>query len=216
MSNNVIRVVTVDDHPCVREGIKCVLRDVADMEVVGEAGDGQQAQSLLRACTADVVLLDISMPGRGGFDVLVQIRKEMPGLKVLMLSMHEEEQFALRALKCGAAGYLSKQVVASELLTAIRHVASGRKYVTPSLAEVLANQAGDEDRSAPHESLSHREFETLIKLASGKRPVDIASELSLSIKTVSAYRSRLLAKMKMKHNGELMHYAITHGLINNL
>lgn len=214
MSDHPIRVVTVDDHPFVREGIRHVVNDAGDMTFAGEAADGQQALTLLRSCAADVVLLDISMPGRSGFDLLAQIRKEFPGLKVLMLSMHEEQQFAVRALKCGAAGFLSKHIHPGELLAAVRHVVSGRKYITPTLAEALAQLAGDGDNPAPHELLSNREFETLIKLASGKRPVDIASELSLSIKTVSQYRTRLLAKMKLWHNGELMHYAITHGLID--
>jgi DNA-binding NarL/FixJ family response regulator len=154
------------------------------------------------------------MPDRSGIEVLKQIRKEKPALAVLMLSMHREDQYAVRALKAGASGYLNKQSAPAELVNAIRQVASGRKYISPELAQQLANQVSDDRDEVLHESLSDREFQTLTMIASGMAVSDIAAELALSVKTVSMYRSRLLAKMRLRHNAELTHYAIKHKLVD--
>ncbi|MEC4721792.1 response regulator transcription factor [Noviherbaspirillum sp. CPCC 100848] len=211
---NPIRIIIADDHAIVREGLKQILADSADMVVSGDAENGADAVKLARQGDADVLLLDISMPDRSGIDVLKQIKKEVPRLAVLMLSMHREDQYAIRSLKAGAAGYLNKQSAPAELVDAIRQVASGRKYISAALAQELANQVGDENRAVPpHETLSDREYQTMIMIASGKTVSDIAGELSLSVKTISMYRSRLLQKMKLRHNAELTHYAIKNQLV---
>jgi DNA-binding NarL/FixJ family response regulator len=209
-----IRILIADDHAIVREGLKQILADTKDIVVAGDADSGNEAIRLARKGECDVLLLDISMPDRNGIDVLKQIRKEAPKTAVLMLSMHREDQYAIRSLKAGAAGYLNKQSAPAELVDAIRQVAAGRKYITPALAQELANQLGDDNREArPHETLSDREYQTLVMIASGKTVSDIAAELSLSVKTISMYRSRLLQKMKLRHNAELTHYAIKNGLV---
>jgi DNA-binding NarL/FixJ family response regulator len=208
-----IRVLIADDHAIVREGLKQILADTKDIVVAGEAEDGLDAVKLVRKGKCDVLLLDISMPDRNGIEVLKQVRKEFPKMIVLMLTMHREDQYAIRALKAGAAGYLNKQSAPAELVNAIRQVAGGRKYISPTLAQELANQVG-EDREVPlHETLSDREFQTLTMIASGKTVSDIAAELLLSVKTISMYRSRLLQKMKLRHNAELTHYAIKNHLV---
>jgi two-component system invasion response regulator UvrY len=166
----------------------------------------------LRDGSFDLVLMDVSMPDRNGIDTLKLVRKEFPKLPVLVLSMHPEEQYAIRALKAGASGYLTKQSAPEQLVTAIRQVASGKKYVSPSLAMELANAITDDDERPPHEKLSDREYQTLVMIASGKTLTQIGEELSLSVKTVSVYRARLLEKMRMKNNAELTHYGLKHGL----
>jgi two-component system, NarL family, invasion response regulator UvrY len=209
-----IRVLIADDHAIVREGLKQILADTRDMVVAGYAENGLDAIRLARSAGADVLLLDISMPDKNGIDVLKQIRKDAPRTAVLMLSMHREDQYAIRSLKAGAAGYMNKQSAPAELVDAIRVVASGRKYISQALAQELANQVGDENREVPpHELLSDREYQTLVMIASGKTVSDIAAELALSVKTVSMYRSRLLQKMKLRHNAELTHYAIKNQLV---
>ena len=208
-----LRVLIADDHAIVREGLKQILADSKDIIVSGEAKNGIEAIKLTREGNCDVVLMDISMPDRSGIDVLKQIKKEMPQLAVLMLSMHREDLYAIRSLKAGAAGYLNKQSAPSELVNAIRMVAQGMKYISPELAQVLARQIGDDQDAPLHESLSDREYQTLTMIASGKSVSDIAGELSLSVKTVSEYRSRLLTKMKLKNSAELTHYAIKHRLV---
>ncbi len=209
-----IRILIADDHAIVREGVKQILADTGDIIVAGEAENGSDAIKLARNKDADVLLLDISMSDRSGIDVLKHIKKESPKLAVLMLSMHREDQYAIRSLKAGAAGYLNKQSAPAELVDAIRLVASGRKYISPALAQELANQVGDEHREVPlHEMLSDREYQTLIMIASGKTVSDIAAELTLSVKTISMYRSRVLQKMKLRHNAELTHYAIKNHLV---
>jgi len=209
-----IRVLIADDHAIVREGLKQILADTTNIVVEGEAENGLSAVQLVRGCDSHVLLLDISMPDRSGIEVLKQIRKEKPALAVLMLSMHREDQYAVRALKAGASGYLNKQSAPAELVNAIRQVASGRKYISPELAQQLANQVSDDRDEVLHESLSDREFQTLTMIASGMAVSDIAAELALSVKTVSMYRSRLLAKMRLRHNAELTHYAIKHKLVD--
>nr|WP_314544481.1 response regulator transcription factor [uncultured Massilia sp.] len=209
-----IRVFIADDHAIVREGLKQILAEQRDIAVAGEAETGLDAVKLFRKSRCNVLLLDISLPDRNGIEVLKQIKKDKPELAVLMLSMHREDQYAIRALKAGAAGYLTKQSAPRELVTAIRQVASGQRYVSPQLAQVLAAQVGDGHEAAPHEGLSDREYQTLTMIASGKTVSEIAGELSLSVKTVSEYRSRLLSKMKLKTSAELTHYAIRNQLVD--
>jgi two-component system invasion response regulator UvrY len=208
-----IKVLIADDHAIVREGLKQILADTKDIIVAGDAENGLDTIKLVRKGKSDVLLLDISMPDRSGIDVLKQIKKEVPQLAVLMLSMHREDQYAIRSLKAGAAGYLNKQSAPAELVNAIRQVAAGRKYISPSLAQELANHIGDDHETPLHETLSDREYQTLIMIASGKAVSEIAAELVLSVKTISMYRSRLLQKMKLRHNAELTHYAIKNHLV---
>jgi DNA-binding NarL/FixJ family response regulator len=208
-----IRVFIADDHAIVREGLKQILAEQRDIVVAGEAENGLDAIKLFRKSRCHVMLLDISMPDRNGIEVLKQIKQERPELAVLMLSMHREDQYAIRALKAGAAGYLTKQSAPKELVTAIRQVAGGQKYVSATLAQALASQVGTDHDAPPHESLSDREFQTLTMIASGKTVSEIARELSLSVKTVSEYRARLLAKMNLKTSAELTHYAIKNQLV---
>ena len=209
-----IKVLIADDHAIVREGLKQILADTTDIAVAGDAENGFEAIKLIRRGPSDVMLLDISMPDRSGIDVLKQLKKEFPKLAVLMLSMHREDQYAIRALKAGAAGYLNKQSAPAELVTAIRQVATGRKYVSPALAEELANQVGEDHERPLHATLSDREYQTMTMIASGKTVSDIAAELALSVKTISMYRSRVLQKMKLRHNAELTHYAIKNQLVD--
>ena len=214
MSNkHTIKVLIADDHAIVREGLKQILADTKDIAVAGEAENGLEAIKMVRLGKGDVLLLDISMPDRNGIEVLKQVRKETPAITVLILTMHREDQYAIRALKAGAAGYLNKQSAPAELVNAIRQVASGRKYVSPTLAQELANQVNEERDVPLHETLSDREFQTLTMIASGKTVSDIARELVLSVKTISMYRARLLQKMKLRHNAELTHYAIKNQLV---
>lgn len=207
-----IRVLIADDHAIVRQGLRQILSDTPDLTVAGEAENGVQAVNMVRAGDWDVVLMDVSMPDRNGIDALKLIKKEFPRLPVLILSMYPEEQYAIRALKAGAAGYLTKQSAPELLVTAIRQVASGKKYVSPSLAEELANAIGEDSERPAHEKLSDREYQTLCMIASGKTPTEIAEALNLSVKTVSVYRARLLEKMNLRNNAELTHYGLKHGL----
>jgi two-component system invasion response regulator UvrY len=209
-----IKVVIADDHAILRAGLKQILAETDDMEVVAEAQNANEAIRLSGKMAIDVMLLDISMPDRSGMEALKYIKKENHQIAVLMLSMHREDQYAVRALKGGASGYLCKQSASEELVTAIRMVAKGKKYITAEVAEILANQVGGESETAPHESLSDREFQTLTMIASGLSVGEIAEKLSLSVKTVSMYRARLLEKMQLKHNAELTHYAIKNQLVD--
>ncbi|MDR3393005.1 MAG: response regulator transcription factor [Sulfuriferula sp.] len=208
-----IRVFIVDDHAIVREGLKQILADTPDLVVAGDSETGHEAIKLARQGKYDILLLDISMPDRSGIEVLKQIKKEAPDIAVLMLSMHREDQYAIRSLKAGAAGYLNKQSAPAELVVAIREVIAGRKYISSALAQELANQVGGNHQAALHETLSDREYQTMTMIASGKCVSDIATELNLSVKTVSMYRARLLQKMKLKNNAELMHYAMKNRLV---
>lgn len=208
-----IRVMIVDDHAIVREGLKQILADTEDIVVTSEGENGLDAIKLARQSDGDIMLLDITMPDKNGIEVLKQIHKEKPDMMVLMLSMHREDQYAIRSLKAGAAGYLNKQSAPKDLVKAIRQVASGNKYISPALAQELARHVSTDSEKAPHEFLSDREFQTLLMIAHGKSVSDIAAELSLSVKTISEYRSRILSKMELKNNAELMHYAIRHKLV---
>lgn len=208
-----IRVFIADDHAIVREGLKQILAEQRDLIVAGEAETGHDAVKLVGKARPHVMLLDISLPDRNGIEVLKQIKKDRPELAVLMLSMHREDQYAIRSLKAGAAGYMTKQSAPRELVTAIRQVAAGQKYVSAALAQALAAQVGEDHEAPLHDSLSDREYQTLTMIASGMTVSDIARELSLSVKTVSEYRARLLAKMKLKNSAELTHYAIRNQLV---
>ncbi|MEW6020921.1 MAG: response regulator transcription factor [Pseudomonadota bacterium] len=208
-----IRVFIADDHAIVREGLKQILAEQRDIVVAGEAENGLDAVKLFRKSRPNVMLLDISLPDRNGIEVLKQIKQDKPELAVLMLSMHREDQYAIRALKAGAAGYLTKQSAPRELVNAIRQVAGGQKYVSAALAQALANSVGSDHEAPVHDSLSDREFQTLTMIASGKTVSEIARELSLSVKTVSEYRARLLSKMNLKTSAELTTYAIRNQLV---
>jgi len=210
----VIRVLIADDHAILRRGLAQIISEAGDMQVCAEAENGVEAVKLAREHHIDVVLLDITMPDRNGLDTLKQLKKEMPKLGVLMLSMHPEETYALRSLKAGASGYLNKQSAPALLVTAIRKVAAGRRYISPAVAEQLAgNIAEDTDRPA-HTTLSDREYETMRLIASGRTLSQIALEMHLSAKTVSVYRARLLQKMQLKNNSELTHYALKNHLVD--
>ena len=208
------RILIVDDHAIVREGLKQILSEVDDLQVAGEADSSSRALQMARREPWDLVLMDISMPDRSGLETLELMKKEHPGLQVLMLSMHRETQYAVRALKTGAAGYLNKQSAPAQLIDAIRLVASGKKYISPEVAQELASQVSGERDSLPHEGLSNREYQTLCMIASGLPVSAIADQLALSVKTISMYRARLLKKMQMKNNAELTHYAIKQGLLD--
>ena len=209
-----IKILIADDHAIVREGLKRIVAETADMVVADEATNGHEVLDKVSNNEYNVVILDISMPGRGGVDILKQLKGQRPHLPILILSMHPEEQYAVRVLKAGAAGYLTKESAPDELITAIQRVSTGRKYVSSSLAEKLAFDLERDTELPYHETLSDREYQVLCMIASGKRVQEIAEELCLSVKTVSTYRSRILEKMKMRNNAELMRYAIKHGLVD--
>ena len=209
-----IKVIIADDHAILRAGLKQVLAETDDIEVIAEAQTANEAIKLSRGPDANVLLLDISLPDRSGIEALKYIKKENPRIAVLMLSMHREDQYAVRALKAGASGYLCKQSASNELVNAIHTVAKGKKYITATVAEILAEQVSGDNEKAPHEMLSDREYQTLTLIASGLSVSEIAAKLSLSVKTVSMYRTRLLEKMQLKHNAELTHYAIKNNLVD--
>jgi DNA-binding NarL/FixJ family response regulator len=213
MTKNKLRVGIVDDHAIVRQGLRQILQDTEDMLVAGEADCSAEALRLARGEAVDVMLLDISLPDRHGIETLKLIKKEFPRLPVLMLSMHTEDQYAVRALRAGSAGYLTKASAPAQLVIAIRTVASGRNYISPAVAEELAKSVRQDSERPPHELLSDREFQTLRMIASGKTVSEIANELALSVKTVSVYRARLLEKMGLKNNSEITHYAMKHALV---
>jgi two-component system invasion response regulator UvrY len=203
-----LKILIVDDHTIVRKGLIQILADSPYTIMVDEASDGEEA--LAKACAGDhdLVLLDISMPGKGGLDVLKELKVCKPGLPVLILSMHPEEQYAVRALRSGASGYLTKGTAADELLNAIRKVLSGGRYVSSSLAEKLAGSLEEKTERPPHETLSNREYKVMLMIGSGKTATEIAAEMSLSVKTISTFRTRIMRKMQMKNNAELTYYAI--------
>jgi DNA-binding NarL/FixJ family response regulator len=209
----VIKILIADDHRIVREGLKQILAETEDMVVADEASNVQEVLKKVAGNDYDVLLLDISMPGRSGLDILKQLKSERPKLSVLVLSMYSEEQYALRALRAGASGYMTKESAPDELIEAIRKVSTGRKYISPAVAEKLAVSLESNDERPPQETLSDREFQVMCMIASGKTVKAIADELALSIKTVSTYRARILEKMRMKNNAELTHYAIQNKLV---
>ncbi|MCC6191764.1 MAG: response regulator transcription factor [Anaerolineales bacterium] len=208
-----LRVLIADDHAVVRQGLRQILAEIPELSAVGEAQNGEEALDQVRAEPWDVLVLDMSMPGRGGLDVLKDVRRERPQTRVLVLSMHPEDQFAVRLLKAGAAGYLTKESAPEELVAAVRKVMTGGKYISATLAEKLAfDMDRDNDRPA-YETLSDREFQVLRMLATGKTVQQIAGELMLSAKTISTYRARILEKLHLKSNAEMIHYSIQNRLI---
>ncbi len=209
-----IKILIADDHAIVREGLKQILSENPDLVVVAEASTGQEVLEKISKNDLDLVVLDIAMPGRGGLDILKEIKTQRPRLSVLMLSMYPEEQYAVRVLKSGASGYLTKESAPAELVKAIRQISQGKKYISPSLAEKLAVDLEISPDRPPHETLSDREYQVMCMIASGKTLREIADGLSLSIKTISTYRSRILEKMNMKTNAELTHYAIKSKLVD--
>jgi DNA-binding NarL/FixJ family response regulator len=209
-----LRILLVDDHAIVRQGVRQLLLNHAVAREVVEADSGAQALASLDIDPFDIVLLDISLPDINGVEVLKRIKRRQPRTPVMMFSMYREDQYAVRSLKAGASGYLSKTVTAAQMIEAIRQVAAGRKYVSPALAEALADYVSFDSDQLPHEKLSDREYQTLCMLASGKRLTDIAHALSLSVKTVSVYRARLLEKMKLNNNAELTFYVMSNRLVD--
>jgi two-component system invasion response regulator UvrY len=207
-----IRVIIVDDHPVVRRGLKQIIATEQDMRVVGEAENAREAIRVIRQTACDAVVLDITLPDTSGLDVLSQLKSERPTLPVLIMSIHEEEQYALRVLKSGASGYLMKNSIPEELIKAIRKITSSRKYISPSLAERLASELTSPETPL-HEKLSDREFQIMCLIASGKSLKEIGAALCISEKTVSTYRSRIMEKMKMTTNADLTRYALEHHLV---
>lgn len=209
-----IKVFIADDHAIVRQGLKQIISDNEDLEVAAEAGDGIEALQKINDGQWDVVVLDISMPGMSGIDILKRVNKEDPDLPILILSTYPAEQYALRVLKSGASGYLTKESAPEELVTAICKVAKGQKYISPKVAELLSeNLLDDSSEKMPHELLTDREYQVMCQLASGKTVSEVADDLSLSVKTISTHRKHILDKMQMKTNAELTHYAIKNNLV---
>lgn len=208
-----MRILITDDHAVVRSGLKQILAEAFPKAEFGEATNAQEALDRVWKEPWDVVVLDITMPGRSGLEVLKEIKQSKPKLPVLMLSMHPEDQFAVRLLKVGASGYMTKESAPQELVGAVKKVIAGGRYVSPSLAEKMASYLAIDVQTPPHERLSDREFLVLRQIASGKTPTAIAKELGLSVKTISTYRMRILEKMSMQNNAELTHYAIQNQLV---
>jgi len=209
-----INILAVDDHVLIRKGMKQILEDTHDLRVTGEAENGMQALKMVQAGAYDLVLLDINLPDKNGIEVLQQIKIYQPRLPVLILSTYAEDQYALRSIKSGAAGYLNKRSAPDQLVIAIRQVAAGKKYISKELAEQLADGLSEGYQDLLHQTLSNREYQTLCLLASGKKLSEMAEIMSLSTKTVSEYRARLLVKMKLKNNAEAIQYAINNHLIS--
>lgn len=209
-----IRVLVADDHPVVRRGVKQILCEEFDSVEVGEARDSKELEEFLGRGPWDLLILDITMPGKSGLDVLREIRERYPGLKVLVLSIHPEDQFAIRVLRAGAAGYLTKERAPEELVLAVKRVLSGKRYLTESVVEALAGYVERDQEIPRHHLLSDREFQVLRLIASGKSLSEIADALCLSVKTVSTYRTRILEKMNMRTNAELIHYAVKNRLVD--
>ena len=207
------KILVVDDHAIVRQGLKQILADTPDLVVAGEASTGQEALEKVRTGQWDVVVLDISLPDRSGLTVLEQLKTQYPDLPVLVLSMHAEEQYAVRVMKAGAAGYLPKESAPDQLVSAIHKVARGGKYVSPTLMEKFVSDLGTDPKKPRHEILSAREFQVLCMIAGGKSLTEIAEDLGVSVKTISTHRTRMLKKMGLKTNADLIHYAIRTGLV---
>lgn len=209
-----IRILIADDHTIMREGLKRILDGIDDIQVIGEAIDGHDTITKVRSESFDVLLLDLSMPGRSGVDLIHQIKDEFPKLPILILTMHEEEQYAVRAIRAGANGYLTKESAGTQLVTALRKVASGRPYISMEVAEQLAMSAMPASGDVSHTSLSDREFEVFCHLAKGKSITEIGDMLHLSVKTVSTHKTRIMQKMGLNSISDLVQYAIAHHLLN--
>jgi DNA-binding NarL/FixJ family response regulator len=208
-----VRIVVADDHTIVREGLKQILAAQPDFQVLAEAADGHEAMKRVRELEFDVLLLDMSMPGKSGIELIKQVKAEKPRLRILVLTMHEEHQYAVRAIRAGASGYLTKEGASSQLVTAIRKVAGGGAYISAEVAEQLALNAMPDGAAAPHERLSDREFQVFRMIAEGKSVSEIADRLNLSVKTVSTHKANMLAKMGMTTQGELIRYALENDLV---
>jgi len=209
-----MKILLADDHAVVRQGLKLILADHFKKAVFGQARNATEALFRITKEHWDVLVLDITMPGRSGLEILQDVKRLRPKLPVLVLSMHPEDQFAVRMLKAGAGGYMTKESADEELVGAIQKVVSGGRYISPSLAERMASYLSVDVQKAPHERLSDREFQVLRMIASGKTVSQIGLELSLSVKTISTYRARVLEKMDMKNSAELTHYAVQHNLVS--
>jgi DNA-binding NarL/FixJ family response regulator len=210
-----IRIVIADDHTILRDGLKQLLAAQHDVQVVGEACDGFEALKLVRERDFDMLLLDLSMPGKAGMDLIKQIRSEKPRLRILVLSMHAERQYAVRAVKAGASGYLTKDSASTQLVAAIRKVAGGGAYISAEVAEELARSAMPHADGPPHEALSDREYQVFQRLVAGKSVSDIAADLNLSVKTISTHKAHVFEKMRLANQAELIHYAIRHRLADD-
>ncbi len=208
-----MKILIADDHAIFREGLRLILAESGHPFEIGEASSGDELLAKVQRERWDIVILDISFPGSSGLELLRQVRVLQPSIPVLILSMHGEEQYAVRALRSGASGYLTKESASAELLKAIERIARGGRYVTPAVADALAAEIAGESSTQPHRLLSDREFEVLLLLARGKKPTEIAADLNLSVKTVSTYRSRILEKLRISNNAQIVHYAIEHRLI---
>ncbi len=212
ISNDTIKVIIADDHPLFRRGLKHALDDTDDITVVAEVSNGDELLVQIKEGKFDIVLLDIAMPGKSGLDLLKQLKTEYPALSVLVLSVYPEEQYAVRFIKAGASGYLTKESASEQLAQAIRKIANGGKFASQQIVEKLAFESSDPDRP-PHEKLSDREYQVFCMIAAGKPLTEIGEDLSLSVKTISTHRSRILEKMRMTKNAELIHYAIKTNLL---
>jgi DNA-binding NarL/FixJ family response regulator len=211
----VIRIVIADDHAIVREGLKRIASDAPDLQVVGEAADGTEVMERVRDLDFDVLVLDLSMPGRSGMELIKLVKAEKPRLRILVLSMHQEMQYAVRAIRSGASGYLTKESAPAQLVLALGKIAAGGAYISAEVAEQLALGAmPGAAAAAPHESLTHREFDVVRRLASGESVTDVATALSLSVKTVSTHKANSMAKLGLHNQTELVRYALKHGLID--
>lgn len=208
-----MKVLLTDDHHIVRDGLKQILAQISDIESIDEAKNGEETVLLVSEKSYDIVILDISLPDISGIDVLKKIKKEYPGVNVLMLSMHSQIHYALQALKMGASGYLTKDTASEELIDAVKKIADGGKYISPSLAEDIASRLDDNFQKQPHETLSEREFEIMLKIAKGLSLKEIGEELFISGKTVSTYRYRILEKMSIKKNAEITNYCLKNNLL---
>lgn len=208
-----IKILVADDHPVVREGLKKMFEKVSNIRVAGEASDGQEVLNEIERNDYDLLLLDISMPGKSGLEILKELKRKRHNLPVLILSIHSEEQYAIRALKAGAKGYLTKKSVPDELINAVQEISQGRKYISSSLAERLVSYIVD-DEKLPHKTLSDREYQVMCLIAKGNKTKEIAEELSLSVNTIGTYRTRILEKMNMESTAELIHYVIENHLID--
>jgi DNA-binding NarL/FixJ family response regulator len=214
MNTSIVKVGIVDDHSIVRSGLRQFLSEMVDLRVVGEAASGREAIDLVRTTEMDVMIMDLSMPGQSGIDALAMIRAKAPDVGILILSGYPEEQYAVNLIRQGASGYLNKECEPIEIVNAIRTIALGRRYISPSVAELIAQQLNRKEGSAAHDLLSEREFQVFLKLAKGETAGDIAEALSLSVKTVSTYRTRLMEKMGLASNSDLTYYALKNKLID--
>ena len=214
MNDSIVKVAIVDDHAIVRAGLKQFLSEMVDLRIVGEAASGREAIDLVRQTEIDVLIMDLSMPGQSGIDALAMIRAKAPDIGILILSGYPEEQYAVNLIRQGASGYLNKECEPMEIVNAIRTIALGRRYISPSVAELIAQQLNRKEGAAAHELLSEREFQVFLKLAKGETAGEIAQALSLSVKTVSTYRTRLMEKMGLQSNSDLTYYALKNKLID--